>query len=181
MSIHSTLTAAEYAKKALSLVWDGTIPVNPAVIARSIYVYDKDQHGNQINVPIRVEGKNTASLSGASGQASLVVNGNDRYFLCEYNSEEIVYRTRFTIAHELGHILLGHVNSEQRKWRDTNFTSGYDPAEAAANSFAAELIMPEVEVRKFIAISSSVDQLAETFGVSTAAMTYRLKNLRLLA
>lgn len=101
------------------------------------------------------------------------------FFFCDYNSEEISYRNRFTIAHELGHVLLGHVNEGNPRERDTTF-GNYNPVERAANIFAAELVMPEMKVKELFRGASSVQQLSEIFGVSNAAMSYRLQNLGLV-
>jgi len=55
----------------------------------------------------------------------------------------------------------------------------YDPIEASANRFAAELLMPEATLRLMVADRNyaSIQSLASAFNVSEVAMTYRLKNL----
>lgn len=178
----STLTAAGAAKKALELAWDGNLPVDPEAIARRLVVFKTDPvSGRTLEVPIRFRGSPSYTLGDISGQASLIRDGVSEYYLCEYNSSEISYRTRFTMAHELGHVLLEHVNVNMPRKRDTNFPAyTFDPDEVAANGFAAELLMPEVMVRELFPVASSLLQLAEAFGVSTAAMSYRLKNLGLV-
>lgn len=178
----STLTAAGAAKKALELAWDGNLPVDPEAIARKLVVFKTDPaSGNTLEIPIRFRGSSPSVLGDISGQASLVADGESKYFLCEYNSGEISYRSRFTMAHELGHVLLSHVNANTHRKRDKAFPAyTYDPDEVAANSFAAELLMPEVMVRELFPVASSLRQLAEAFGVSTMAMSYRLRNLGLV-
>ena len=50
--------------------------------------------------------------------------------------------------------------------------------EYAANDFAAKLLMPEDRVRRLVREGvASVETLAESFGVSVAAMLYRVKQL----
>ena len=50
--------------------------------------------------------------------------------------------------------------------------------EYAANDFAAKLLMPEDRVRRLVREGvASVEMLAESFGVSVAAMLYRVKQL----
>lgn len=49
-------------------------------------------------------------------------------------------RCRFTVAHELGHILLGHVGKYQLVNREPSPHD--DPVEQAANIFAARLLAP---------------------------------------
>ncbi|MEB3437923.1 ImmA/IrrE family metallo-endopeptidase [Pseudomonas sp. A2] len=177
--ITSMQKAVEYAKQALEIAWDGHLPVNPEMIANSLVVYKKDETtGVDKTIPIRVRAQNSFTLN-ASGQASLAITDEGPVFFCDYNRDEIIYRNRFTLAHELGHVLLGHVNEHNTQQRDTTF-GNYNPIERAANTFAAELVMPEQRVRELFSGATSVQQMSEAFGVSNAAMSYRLKNLGLL-
>lgn len=177
--IISTQKAVEFAKHALQLAWDGNLPVKPDVIAQGLVIFRKDETtGDSKNIPIKVRALNSQTLN-ASGQASLENTENGYVFFCDYNSEEISYRNRFTIAHELGHVLLGHVNEGNPRELDTTFVN-YNPVERAANIFAAELVMPEMKVKELFRGASSVQQLSEIFGVSNAAMSYRLQNLGLV-
>lgn len=177
--ITSTQKAVEFAKHALQLAWDGNLPVKPDVIAQGLVIFKKDTAtGDSQNIPIKVRALNSQTLN-ASGQASLENTPSGYVFYCDYNSEEISYRNRFTIAHELGHVLLGHVNEGNPRERDTTFGNS-TPVERSANIFAAELVMPEMKVKELFGGASSVQQLSEIFGVSNAAMSYRLQNLGLL-
>ena len=95
-------------------------------------------------------------------------------------------RQRFSLAHELGHYLLGH-HQESRGYEDRfhiDTSDGTPPgfdwrAERAANDFATEVLMP----RKFISQAFKKTQdpaaLASLFEVSELAMGYRLVNLGL--
>lgn len=97
-------------------------------------------------------------------------------------------RQRFTLAHELGHLLLHdsvgvHVDKEVIRLRDSKSSSGSDIDEIEANIFAAELLMPESLLRRDLLglIDSSspdfVKDLAGLYKVSEEAMTIRLTNL----
>ncbi|MNN80029.1 hypothetical protein D3C81_1967230 [compost metagenome] len=123
-----------------------------------------------------MKARSSALLKGASGQARLEHNDDGWLYVCEYNRDEVSYRNRFTIAHELGHVVLGHVTDERSPKRDTTFTND-DPDERYANAFAATLLMPEKYVRKLYRSARNIQELADAFGVSTAAMNFRLKNL----
>lgn len=94
------------------------------------------------------------------------------------NSYHHPNRQRFTIAHELGHFLL-HRPTE--KHIDVTFArrSGQrNKEEHQADSFAAELLMPEVEIRKLIADGeTSLERLAAHFNVSAMAAKFRAKSL----
>lgn len=100
-------------------------------------------------------------------------------------------RQRFTIAHELAHVLLHrplleaavHVDRGSLR-RDSVAAEGTDPVEIEANTFAAEVLMPEAEIKAALHGRSidledddAVGALAKQFKVSTAAMRFRLSTL----
>ena len=98
-------------------------------------------------------------------------------------------RQRFTIAHELGHLVLHPgreytVDSAVRvNWRNDLSSLATDREEIQANAFAAALLMPAAAVREAVSAlrdASAVraaDVLAAKFEVSQEAMSYRLVNL----
>ena len=94
-------------------------------------------------------------------------------------------RQRFTIAHEIAHFL-NHQGDffVDRKimFRDAKSQEGTDENEKEANSFAAELLMPEDEVLEGLSKTEIEDEeefraFVDEFGVSVQAMTIRIKNL----
>jgi len=102
------------------------------------------------------------------------------------NVGESATRQLYTVAHELGHYFLGHNPSEYGLyWRKSAYEGQKATNEKEADCFAANLLMPESVVRglvkeyPFLAHPSSINLLAMRFGVSSFAMTNRLKNLRL--
>jgi Zn-dependent peptidase ImmA (M78 family) len=106
------------------------------------------------------------------------------------NSTHGATRQRFTVAHEIAHLLLHkgvYIDRLVRvNWRDG--TS--DPDEVQANAFAAELLMPRrfmgPEIERVVRHTPQVTperlvaDLAQTFKVSNAAMQFRLANLGVL-
>ena len=103
-----------------------------------------------------------------------------------YNPDHHENRQRFTIAHELAHYLLGHLDDNHRMYRDTskNFSSDiYDPKEVAANKAAAAILMPEKKIKDLIFNKkiTSIKELAKIMKVSELAMKYRLQNLGLIS
>jgi|CXWL01.1.fsa_nt_gi hypothetical protein len=101
-------------------------------------------------------------------------------------------RKRFTVAHELGHLVLHaaeriHVDRSSVVFlRSPNSSKGVDPAEMEANLFAAELLMPrrflenDVDVKKGVDLlddKESIKRLARRYEVSEQAMTIRLANV----
>lgn len=102
-------------------------------------------------------------------------------------------RRRFTIAHEIGHFILGHpgkvfIDKHSINKRDSLASFAVDVHEIEANQFAASLLMPRELVFKALdgvfTEELSRDQiilaLARLFAVSGKAMEYRLMNLGLI-
>lgn len=104
-------------------------------------------------------------------------------------------RQRFTIAHELGHLLLHAgkpviLDKARVNFRDATSAMASDRDEIQANAFAAELLMPRELVVQHARIIADqypdahedvlVGKLAELFDVSTDAMNFRLINLGII-
>lgn len=76
---------------------------------------------------------------------------------------------RWTIAHEVGHYLLGHHGEFK-----------HNPAwwkRIEANTFAAELLMPERDFVKVCNMATTVCGVSAYFGVSLSPVFYRLDTL----
>ena len=97
------------------------------------------------------------------------------------NRHDSPARQRFTLAHELAHFLLhrdviGDGISDDVLYR----SSLSDTREAQANRLAADILMPadvvrrELQLRKGMPRSQQVEELANLFSVSSAAMEIRL-------
>ena len=107
------------------------------------------------------------------------------------NSKHHQNRQRFTIAHELGHHIMHydmlskgvHVDKGVLR-RDVLSSTGTEICEIEANAFAAELLMPERLINHAVSTDFDLDddmaigRLAAQFGVSAAAMSNRITNLR---
>ena len=96
-------------------------------------------------------------------------------------------RQRFTLGHEIGHLIL-HTSNENKVFVDRRFfrnaasSSGELKEEVDATAFAAALLMPKKFIRKHINSDDSltdidVCRLATKFEVSEQAMTLRLLGL----
>lgn len=81
-------------------------------------------------------------------------------------------RDVYTIAHEIGHIVLGHtLDAAGMLFRSRDLP----PEERQANVFAAELLMPKEQFRKVCSdCGNNVYEVAFRFGVSPAAAGVRM-------
>ncbi|MFV0401899.1 MAG: ImmA/IrrE family metallo-endopeptidase [Oscillospiraceae bacterium] len=104
----------------------------------------------------------------ADGCTLVEIRGSTSYYFILYN-ESVPNRGRiaFTLAHELGHILLDHLDDD-------------DDSEELADQFAAELLMPRSLVWELLRRNprTAPEDLCELFGVSYSAAWRKLCGLR---
>ena len=97
------------------------------------------------------------------------------------NAAESPGRQNFTVAHELGHYLLGHLKNPDYGvlYRRPVGEQSDKPIEQEANCFAANLLVPEHMLRKTIAEFPFADaqQLGKLFGVSADVISFRRKDI----
>lgn len=145
-------------------------------IAQQRNLYD----GVQLNIEQLIDLKEDISIEYVPLDASISgrLYRRDGRWIISVNKEHHVNRQRFTLAHELAHYVLHKSVSES--FTDTVFFRGasVNNFEYAANEFAAKLLMPENKVREVVRSgTNNIKALAESFGVSVAAMLYRVKQL----
>ena len=87
------------------------------------------------------------------------------------NGGEKETRQRFTVAHELGHLMLHDLGVLYRDER----LDGTAPVEREATTFAAELLMPFHEIEALAPVAPEF--VAERFGVSISAAQSRLRGM----
>lgn len=125
------------------------------------------------NKPIDYVCKNLQSDDGVSQYV-----GNDRYIIIYNDTITSNSRINFTIAHELGHIVLGHHLFEDI---DTNSLTDeqHDLIEKEANAFAAELLAPtsfsKILIKKDAIVSSM--SMQKFYGISRQCAEFAYKNL----
>jgi len=156
------------------------------------------------NEPVNVVGvarelglrvKRDAELS--QGISGYLMRQDDGRYVVASSGHEHPYRQRFTLAHEIGHFVLhkslvdriGGVDDDT-KYRSTDRGDLYNTYieklhEQQANSFAANLLMPEDRVIAFVEQNKDdqgkvpLTQLYRAFEVSPSAMRWRVDNLGL--
>lgn len=149
--------------------------------------------GNVSSLPVPV--KKLAKLAGAvikyapfDGQLSGMVQiRKDEPALIGVNANHVEARQSFTIAHELGHLLLHsnksfHIDNIIIGRRNEASSMAVDDNEIEANQFAAELLMPRYlleEVLEGVDLDcpDQISDLAKKIGVSHQALSIRLSRL----
>lgn len=86
------------------------------------------------------------------------------------NADEPWCRRRFTLGHELGHMLMGH----------TGCTGGGSYEEREAQVFAAELLIPSAFIKADLKAVPNIPALAKKYLVSEQALSIKLKECRLI-
>jgi hypothetical protein len=98
--------------------------------------------------------------------ARLRVRGDQR--VIELATGQARVRQRFSLAHEIGHHLLGHRHGES------------ELAERQANLFAGALLVPPTWLRRDVASGMTAEALATRYDVSREVIFIALKDARLL-
>jgi Zn-dependent peptidase ImmA (M78 family) len=96
-------------------------------------------------------------------------------------TSEVAARQRYTLAHELAHILWG--DAEQGIIKESMIHTDGNQTEKRANVFAASFTVPKDELLSVLDGRDPVetfDELTWSFGVSPVSMAWRLLNLRLV-
>lgn len=124
------------------------------------------------------------------GEVSGLLYRDEERKVIGVNSQHPLVRQRFTIAHEIGHLLMheGRPVFIDRLVRVNARDGSATNEEVEANAFAAALLMPRTLVEPAVADAVGrrganvgreelFAELAERFQVSAVAMGYRLTNL----
>lgn len=88
-----------------------------------------------------------------------------------FNADQVWVRRRFSIAHEIGHLLMGHTSNEQDE---------KSQAEAEANQFAAELLVPLHFIKKDYQCQPDLNFLAQKYLVSKEMLCRHLIDCHIL-
>lgn len=163
-------------------IWgDRGLPVDPEYICRNIRI-KRGSKDAPTKHEIRVEHidliKDVDDKGDTLSGCAFFDDDTDE-FVVKYNPTESPNRQRFTIAHELGHVVLGHVQPGKPKKDRSLVYDKMDKDEVAANQFAAEIVIPHKLLKQYVYDEGfyRAADLARLFGVSEQAMYYRMRNL----
>lgn len=105
----------------------------------------------------------------SENESGITLMQDDKLYIV-YADEQSPQRCRFTIAHELGHIFLGHLFAKNGKGFATT-----DDAEHSANVFARDLLAPACVLHELHATNAAA--IANLCDISLEAATYRAERM----
>ncbi|MDE5985185.1 MAG: ImmA/IrrE family metallo-endopeptidase, partial [Eubacterium sp.] len=111
-----------------------------------------------------------------NNQIGLSIYSNNKWYII-YDDTNIRERCRFTIAHELGHIFLGHSLTDSGMYR-TAGTINKPDEEQAADMFAIRFLAPAC-VLKGLDLHTA-KEISDTCCISMQAAQYRANRMKIL-
>lgn len=97
---------------------------------------------------------------------------DEDYATIGFNINHSWYRRRFTIAHEIGHFLMGHTCTSRQDDGTHN--------EREADLFAGEVLIPTKLIKADFIKTPDLDVLSKLYRVSKEALTIKVMDARLL-
>lgn len=125
---------------------------------------------NKLHITVKYNEKLTDNIN--SGQSTIIKDKAYIMIAPDCNPQ----RRRFTVAHELGHIILGHVGKYRLINREPDTSD--NPIEQAANVFASRLLAPACIL--WGCRISSAKEIARICNISLTAARYRYMRYQIL-
>ena len=158
----------------MRLSLDTALPQGSRVAETALADYARS--GHPLEPPVRIEslaewmGFQVILLHSVGEEFSGLVSTRQK--LIGINGRHHRHRRRFTIAHEIAHILLKHPPESHCTYKEI---AQYN---TQADQCAGELLMPPQLLSKWTATTSSIANLAFAFDVSEEAMAVRLRQIK---
>ncbi|MGH3796689.1 MAG: helix-turn-helix domain-containing protein [Pseudonocardiaceae bacterium] len=139
--------------------------------------------GNLLVLTEDVFGVDVAVVELGTGFDGLAASSDDVKLIILATSH-VPARQRFTLAHELGHLLAGDDQDVHLDRDIFDKSQAKDPSEMRANAFASAFLMPENTLRDAVGSTGLTEQtfaaLSCELMVTPSALAYRLLHLRLI-
>lgn len=169
MSYCNYKNARDAAWKTLIECGISSLPVRPSEICR---------HYNWVLADY-IDGKRSIELLGLSElrektDGFCAVTENHVYIF--YDSSLTVGRQRFTVAHEIGHLILGHVGPGTATVENREPTGAEREEETQANQFAARLLAPACVLHEIGA--TEPEEIQKMCGISKQAAKIRAERMQ---
>lgn len=113
--------------------------------------------------------KNSAVNLLSENESGITLMQNGKLYIV-YADEQSPQRCRFTIAHEFGHIFLGHLFAKNGKGFAIT-----DDAEHSANVFARDLLAPACVLHELQTLTAAA--ISDLCDISLEAATYRAERM----
>lgn len=158
-------------KRARDLSWRVLLDTGarelPVKVSRICGAYGVTLRSYQAGAPL-IQAMDLEAQCGASDGFTVRSGGHCYVF---YNAEQPPGRVRFTIAHELGHVLLGHLGEGEHTVYNREPSPNDAPEEHTANVFASRLLAPACVLHALGAVTP--EQIAAACDISLAAARFR--------
>ncbi len=149
-------------KKARQLLKDAGITKSP-ILLNEVVRFVHSRYGVDVigaSLPEEIDG------------ISIQYNGTNHI---GYNQNKHPHRIRFTLAHEIAHVILGHCNPT-----NSHDSQQSEIDEREADEFAAELLMPKDLIKNDLESGINAKALSEKYWVSEQVFWIRLIKLKLV-
>ncbi len=144
-----------------------------SVAQHTLRRFQKERGVVQPPIPIdeitRWLGFQVIPLSSVDDEFSALVSVKDK--LIGLNANHHAHRQRFSIAHELGHILLKHPPESRCATHEIRLYN------AEADFCASELLIPQDLLNEWLKKTLNTVELARIFNVSIEAMTHKVRQV----
>ncbi|MDO5785883.1 MAG: ImmA/IrrE family metallo-endopeptidase [Eubacteriales bacterium] len=168
MSNDNYKTARDLAWRVLLECGIDALPVKPSVVCRHYGWVLADYAAGAGSI-------RALGLAGLTGRTDgfCTVTKNHTYIF--FDSSLPSGRQRFTVAHEIGHLLLGHVGPGMATVENREPTGSERAEERQANQFAARLLAPACVLHEIGALTPEAIQRA--CGISRQAAQFRAERM----
>ena len=147
------------------------LPVNVGMICRHYGWHLNDYQSN-------MEAIDALTLSELTKQTDgFCVYTGGKYYIFYYANMPVA-RQRFTIAHEIGHIMLGHIGVGQCTRINREPAAGDAPEETQANQFAARILAPAWVLHSIRTLTPA--EIADVCEISLEAAAFRAQRMQML-